>query len=133
MAVANFYGEFSAFVATTGGLSEGTNLFKDKLPDTPHQATVLRYFGGRAPEGESGLFSPSVQVLTRAKTTAAARSANGGLYDVLHSGASGTYRFDLPNFECHAVQAVGIPARVGEDEQRREQFAFTLQMHAQPK
>lgn len=131
-AISGFEAEFLAYVDSVSSLTSGTDLFSTAFPARIDAATVLRFFAGRQPAGDSALFAPSVQFLTRAKTEAAARTTNGALYDVLHSGASGTHRIALTSWLCTAIQAIGMPARVGDDASKRAQWSFTLRMFVQP-
>lgn len=132
MPIANFEAAFTDYVATTGTLTFGTDLFSGWLPESVNNATVLRFLAGRPPAGDEQRFRPTVQVLTRNVDTATARSVNGGLYDLLHAGEAAQYRITLTGFACFNIHATQVPFAVGEDEEGRAQWSFGLQMDVYP-
>ena len=104
--------------------ADGTDLFRDKVPDSPDAVIVLSEYVGSPSSVCIEATDRSVQVIVRAATYATARSKSWEVYNYLVDHDSPIKYFTSTRWGI--VHARHVPIKFQEDAQARTLFVFNL-------
>jgi hypothetical protein len=119
----------STYLAAAGiGLTEGTNLFKSDMPDTPDLSVAIYEWGGQHNEkvfipgpGTAILERPSFQILVRgnrANVVSGVYAAARALAEAIYLKLDG-YKGTLSGVEYKWIECAGNPYSIKTDENQR--------------
>jgi len=106
------------FLETSGvgkmgdGIKTDANIFIGKIPANPIKCAGIYATGGLAPDTETGLKSPTFQVLTRGKDFDEAMAFAQAIYTALQ----GQHHITLDSKTVYLIEAIQEPTGIGENE-----------------
>ena len=111
-------------IAAGIGTADGTDLFRDKIPDSPDAVIVLSEYEGSPLSFGCGAADRSVQCIVRALTHTAAKSTSWGVFNALVDPLEPIKNFTASRWGI--VHARHTPVKFQEDRQHRILFVFNL-------
>ena len=111
-------------IAAGIAVADGTDLFRDKVPDSPDAVIVLSEYGGSPMSLYIEAMDRSVQVIVRATTYVAAKRTSWLAFNAIVNPDQSTVDFTTSRWGI--VHARHNPMKMGEDKHSRISFVFNL-------
>jgi hypothetical protein len=123
--VSDLLKDIQAYLIAGGlGTADGTDLFRDKIPDSPDAIIVLSEYIGSPGSLGIGASDRSVQVIVRHTTYTAAKLKSWNVYKRLVDEENPIKNFTLTRWGI--VHSRHTPIKFEEDSQARILFVFNL-------
>ena len=111
-------------IAGNLAVADGTDLFRDKVPDSPDTAIIISEYGGILPTLGVAAYDRSVQIIVRDKTYAGAKRTSWGLFNYLV--AANEPIVNITPTRWGIIHGRAMPFKFQEDKQARIWFVFNL-------
>lgn len=127
MANARLHDNLAQYIEDNTNFTQGTDLFKGRMPESPNDLIYLTPTGGNNPNRYTPLPVKTVQVLSRAQVYNDAYDNAQTIYDLLHR-TDDSVTLESGGVDAMAIFALQEPNHIGLDDQQRHIFTVNFQI-----